>query len=336
MATALRSFRKVQIGKESTKGNAVAATKVMVGNGFLSEQQDFYRSAYARGQRFPTGGAGVVTRKGAILAWETELTAEEILWPLSTGVQGNVSPNNTNSEYTWTFTPQNSGVPTLDAATLEFMESDGVTNHIARKSAYAMTRSFEITWAADGKPAQCKWEMFARASATATPTAALSAYSGREPLVGDLCTIYLDTTWAGLGGTQLTALVRSGSLKVMCGVEPDYTCDGRADHDFTNHKITVLSASLNLVLEMDATGAARYDDYRTNDLVYIRLKFAGSTVVANARSVQVDGGYRFVGEPARSEDGEQVLVGLSLEAHSDETNATKFMGFVVVNGQATL
>lgn len=335
MATALRSFRKVQIGKESTKGTLVPATVVLVGEGRLAEQQEFYRSNYPRGQRATVGGAGTIVRKGSVLTWETELTAEDILWPLSTGIKGNVSPTNTNSEYAWAFAPQiTTGVPTLDAATVEFIEADGVTNHIASEAGYAMTRKFGVSFAT-GEIARLSWEMFARARQTSTPTNALTPYTSREPLASDLCKVYLDTSYAGIGGTQLTTIVRSGEFECVCGVEPDYTVDGRSDKDYSKHRVESLSATLNLVLEMDATGAARYADFRDNDVVFIRLKFEGSTVVANARSVTIDGAYRFVGEPGISEDGEQVLVTLNLEAVYDSTG-TVILDFDVVNGLATL
>lgn len=335
MATALKAFRKVQIGKESTKGTLVAATVQLVGDGRLAEQQETYRSNYPRGQRATVGGAGTIVRKGCMLAWETELTAEDILWPLSTGIKGNVTPTNTNSEYAWAFAPQiTTGVPTLDAATVEFIEADGSTNHIASEAGYGMTRKFGISWAT-GEIAKLTWEMFTRARQTTTPTGSLTPYTSREPLAGDLCKVYLDTSYSGIGGTQVVTIVRSGDFECVCGVEPDYTTDGRADKDFSKHRVEPLAGTLNLVMEMDAAGAARYGDFRDNDIVFIRLKFEGSTVVANPRSVTVDGAYRFVGEPGISEDGEQVLVTLNLEAVYDPTG-TVILDFDVVNGLDSL
>lgn len=335
MATALRSFRKVQIGKETNKGTLVAATVQLVGEGRLAEQVDTYRSSYPRGQRATVGGAGTIVRKGCMLAWETELTAEDILWPLSTGIKGNVTPTNTNSEYAWAFAPQiTTGAPTLDAATVEFVESDGATNHIASEAGYAMTRKFKVGWAS-GEIATLSWEMFTRARQTSTPTGSLTPYTSREPLASDLGKIYLDTSWAGLGGTQLVTIVRSGEFECICGVEPDHTVDGRSDKDFSKHRVEALAATLSLVLEMDAVGAARYEDYRDNDIVFIRLKFEGSTVVANPRSVTIDGAYRFVGEPGVSSAGEQRIVSLKLEAVYDETG-TAILDFDVVNGLSSL
>lgn len=334
MATSIVPFRKLQIGMESTKGTLVAATRVLPGNHHLSENIDFYRSPNPRGVRATVGGAGVITRKGCEISFDTELTAEEILWFLLTGIKGGVAGVNASSDYTWTFTPQlTTGVPTLDAATVEFLLGDGVTNHYYGEAGYAMTQSFKIDWSMDNAtdPVKLSAKMFARARQTDTPTGALTVYSTREPLVPALSKHYLDTSWAGLGGTQLTGIIRSGSIEVATGIMPDYTADGRSDKDLVKHRVGLLSARQSLVMEFDSVGASRFANYRANDIVYIRNQFLGSTVAVNPRKVQVDGGYRFADTPSFSESGEQVLMSANLEAVYDETSA-KILEFVVLNG----
>lgn len=334
MATAVKAFRKLQIGMESTKGTLVAATRVLPGNHHLSEGIQFYRSPHPRGVRATVGGAGVITRKGCEIDFDTELTAEEILWFLLTGIKGAVTGVNASSDYTWTFTPQlTTGVPTLDAATVEFILADGATNHYYGEAGYAMTSSFKIEWSADNAtdPVKLSAKMFARARQTDTPTGSLAVYTGREPLVPALSKHYLDTSWSGLGGTQLTGIIRSGSLEVMTGLSPDYTADGRSDKDFVKHSVGLLGGKLALTMEFDSVGASRFGNYRANDVVYIRNQFLGSTVAVNPRKVQIDGAYRFVDTPSFSENGEQVLMSANLEAVYDETG-TKILEFVVLNG----
>lgn len=333
MATSIVPFRKLQIGMESTKGTLVAATRVLVGNHRFNENIAFYRSAYPRGVRATVGGAGVITRRGVSLEIDTELTAEEILWFLLTGIRGAVSGSDSSGDVTWTFTPELTSVPTLDAATLEFIQGDGSTNHMASECGYAMTESFKIDWSADAAndPVKLSAKMFARARQTTTPTGSLTPYTTREPLVPALSKHYLDTSWAGLGGTQMTGLCRSGSIEVMTGLSPDYTGDGRSDKDFTEHNIGSLGARQTMVWEFDANGASRFANYRANDIVYIRNQFNGSTVVAAARKFQIDGAWRFVDTPSFSESGEQILMSANLEACYDDTG-TKILEFVALNG----
>lgn len=333
MATAIVPFRKLQIGMESTKGTLVAATRVLVGQHRFAENINFYRSPYPRGVRATVGGAGVITRKGVTLDIQTELTAEEILWFLLTGIRGAVSGADSSGDVTWTFTPQLTSVVTLDAATLEFLLGDGTTNHMASECGYAMTESFKIDWSADSPndPVKLSAKMFARARQTTTPTGSLTPYSTREPLVPALSKHYLDTSWSGLGGTQMTGLCRSGSIEVMTGVSPDYTGDGRSDKDLTEHNVGSLSAKQTMVWEFDANGASRFANYRANDIVYIRNQFNGSTVVAAARKFQIDGAWRFVDTPTFQENGEQILMSANLEAVYDDTG-TKILEFVALNG----
>ncbi|PKN81531.1 MAG: hypothetical protein CVU47_06345 [Chloroflexi bacterium HGW-Chloroflexi-9] len=408
MGTAIQPLNKVQIGREAngSKGTLVAATRLLHGTGTLREEQDFYRSPYPAGVRANVGGAGSITRKGFGLAWETELTAEEVLWSLLTGVRGQVTPtqatvtgtadaavttssttladsratlvvngwvgatitcdsktavvvSNTATEftvaswtggtpttgsawsvaglgYTWVFTPElTTGIPTIDTATLEAIRSDGSTNHYYAEAGYGMTSGFDFEWAGNDA-AKFKFDMFARARQTDTPTSSLVVYPSREVLVTPLLSVYLDTTWAGLGGTQLTGIVRSIKASHLTGFAPNYNLEGRSDLDFAKHKVGALTSKLSMVLELDAVGAARWTAYRANSLQYVRLKSVGSTIAGSgglAKTVQVDGAYRFTAPPAEQVDGEQMLIACELESVYDDTG-TKTLEFTTINAVA--
>lgn len=336
MATAIRPLRKMQMGIEGTKGTLVAATRVIVGDGVLIERRQRYRSTYPRGYRANVGGAGVLVKQWSEIAVDTELSAEQILWPLRTGVRGSVSGTNSNNAFTYTFTPQlNTGVVTLDSATVEFTQSDGSSAHYYGEAGYAMTESFKI----DSTPediAKLSWKMFGRARQTDTITGALTEYSSLETLVGQLLSVYCDTTWAGLGGTQLTGIQRAVSFDCTTGLKPDFTADGRSDKDFSKHSVNSLAAKLNITWEFDSVGAARYASYRANDIVYIRLKWTGGTAGdAGTKTVQIDGAYRFVDDPQFSYDGDQVLASFNLESVLD-TTSSKTLEFTAINSLSAI
>ena len=299
----------------------------------FTEEQDFYRPNYPRGQRATVGGAGVVTRQGTLITLESDLSPEDILWPLHCGIVGNQTPT-VGPPKVWTFTPVLTAWPTLDSATIELVLGDGATNHYAREFGYALCRSMDFRWSVN-EVAKLKTEWIARATQTSTPTAALTLYTGRESLVSNLLSVYRDTTWAGLGGTQLTGLIRSASLKVNTGLDADYTLDGRSDKDFTQHKVAAgLGGTLSLVLEFDSTGAARsFTDYRSNLIEYIRLKNVGATAANSI--VQIDGAFRFTSPPSLSYDGEVVLVSCDMEAVYDDTGSKIFV-FTITNSTAAL
>jgi hypothetical protein len=340
MVTALTQFERLQLGIEvvTTKGTAVPATRQIVGNHAFSEEQDFYRSPYPAGFLANVGGAGTIMRKGVAVDIDTELSAEDVLWPLMTGVLGSVTPSTVDtSGKSWLFTPQlTTGVKTIQSATAEFIRGDGTTNHYYGESSYLMTESFKFDWNFN-QIAKMGARMFGRARQTDTPTSSLVPYATREALASNTLTIYWDTTYAGLGGTPVTGIVRSCSFDCKTGYEPDYTIEGRTDVDMTVHKVGPITANLSMVLEFDATAAAKFVLYRSNSLVYIRLKNTGSLcgAVSAVRTVQVDGAYRFTASPTFTQDGSQVLMNATLESVYD-TTGTKTLEFTAINALAAI
>jgi hypothetical protein len=97
----------------------------------------------------------------------------------------------------------------------------------------------------------------------------------------------------------------------------------------------MLTADLDLTLELNATAATRIAAFRTNTTQFIRLKFLGSNVSAASRYVQIDGAYRYTSPPAFSAAGQSVLVNMKLEAFYDETGA-KALEFSALNGLSAI
>lgn len=332
MATAIRPFDVCQMGIESVKGTLVAATRKIVGDFTGKEETDFYRANYPRQYRATPGGAGTVIQKRFGIEVSADLSAEQVLWPLMTGIRGAVTPTGGGTAKTWVWTPQlSTSVITLDTATVELAHGDGTTNHYYAEAGYMFTTGFKIS-SAFGSVPKLSWTMAGRARQTDTITGALSAYSSLEELTHPLLTVYQDTTWAGLGGSQLTNIIRSVDFDCMTGLTPDYTADGRTDKDMTKHSVGSLGAKLNIVAELDANGlASSWTLYRSNSLTYIRLKWTGSAISGGGnKTVQIDGAYRFASPPPDSLDGEQRLVALQLEAVEDDTSS-KILEFTAIN-----
>lgn len=324
MPTALVSLNRLQLGKETTAGTAVPATVAIPGAAEFEETVEFYRPENLGGARVATGGAGVITGRATTLKVETELTAEEALWPLLTGI-ASITPTGTGPAYTWTFTPNLNGHANVATATAEFVRTDGLVNHYVAIAPYCICTAFGIEWSAS-EVARLTWEMTGRARQGGAPTASVTPYASREPLVGGLGKVFVDGSWGALGTTQLVGTVRSGSLSVTTGVLHTRTVDGRADLDATEHTSNLVEAKLELVVELDAAGASRYLQYRQNALSFVRVRFEGTAVGGQPRYVQVDGCWRAAGAPKWQADGQQVLLGLALELVQDPAsgNAIRF------------
>lgn len=341
MAESITPFRKVQVGRESTKGILVPATDVLLGAWEWTEEQEFYRSDNPIGVNANVGGKGSIIRKGSRLSVDTELTFEEITWLLLCGVRGQVAgvqtPPTTGTGYTYTFTPELTGIPTIDTMTVEVVETDGVTNHVAREFGYGMVERFSVALAGNSE-ARLTYDIFGRAAQTSTPTAALVPYANREIALSNRAKIYLDNSWATLGGTQLSGIIRSLDFEYVAPFSPDYTLDGRTDVDMTKHTAAGrFKATLSVVMELDAVAAAVIANYQANDLRYFRLLIEGSLADAGGtlKKWSVDGAYRFTGPPAHSDDNGVRLVSFDLESVYDATG-TKTLEFVVINKESTI
>lgn len=334
MATALQVFNYLQYGRESTKGNAVASTRDLIGNFTVREIQDVYYSEYPRGVNATVGGDGVVTMKGVEWTLETELTPQEFLLPVLGGILGNITATAGTSDYTWVGTPTLTGDPTLDSFTMEFGFSDGSTNHIIIECYYNMVTSYDIEFPKNGV---CKLTVngFGRARQSTAPTAALTEYANRHILKSALTTWYVDTTWAGLGGTQLASTVRSAKIHVDCFPKPNWTQDGRSDLDFVNHRVTPIGGTIDLTIEKNASGATQYGAWRDRTRRYIRQKTTGGTIGSAVYTVQHDMSVSLVtADPNPSEDN-QGLIALTGKFVYD-TTGTKILLATAINDLAAV
>lgn len=326
MATAFNQFRKAQAGMESTKGTGVAATRVLQGDFVATEEINRYYSQFPQGFRANPGGTGVPVMRGFTGAYSSELTFEEIIWFLSTGLVGGIAPVLTGSDInTWTYDPVLTAAPTLDSATFEYTESDGSTNHIAREVNYTLCSGFKVDWAFN-QEAKFSADVFGRRPVAAAPTAALAVYPSREIAVSNRARLFMDSTWAGLGTTQVDGTIRSASLEVMTGNEPDSTLEGRIDLDMPQHRYGLVAAKINLVLQLNATGAAKISGWRDGDATFVRLSQLGSLIEASTyKEIKFDSACRYIGsDPGRQTDGQYRNVSISLETFLDPTSSKTF------------
>lgn len=315
MVTAIRQFDKLQIGIESVKGTLVAATDQLVANWNPQEIINREYSTYPRGKRATVGGDGLIVQRHTELDLDMDLTPQEVIYLLSCGVRGSVSPSGGGDPYTWVFTPQlSTAVVTVDSMTVEMVVGDGTTNHYAREFGYALVQELGFRWAFNQK-AQMTAKLFGRTVQTTTPTGSLTPIANREELASALLAVYIDDAWASLGGTQFTGIVRSVNLDLDTGLRPDFTLDNRSDRDMTKHLAGGTSGSIQMVLELDATGALEIADWRAGTRRYIRLK---QNTGGGSHYIQFDLSVRIT-DVSHSDDNGQRLVTIDGELVYDET-----------------
>jgi hypothetical protein len=326
MPTALVPIEKLQIGMETVPGTRVAATKVIA-----TEDGGDYTHDITREETGEITGV-FVARDDVALVEVAEITVnhvldfEQVLLPLLSGIKS-VTPTG-DGPYVWEFEPALSTLETLKSATFEVSYTDGTTRHVEEEFGFGVCRSFEVGLAFN-QLATLQAEYFGQAPAASTFTPSL-AVPARELLASNKFAVYINDAWADLGDTQISGLVRSASLSVTTGVEPNYTLDGASNLDHTKIRRGMLSAELSLTMEVDAAFATELAKFKAGDLRFYRLAATGS----DGRVIQFDVAGRYITSPDYTVDDTMRLADLTLAMRYDPTSA-KALRIGVTNGLAT-
>lgn len=322
MSAASYPLRKIQFGVESTPGTGVAATNRLVGEGVYTPEVDRYYSSYPRGVRANVTGGGIDTRKGSALSFSSELDFEQVMLILGTGL---VVPVTTGSgPYTHTYSPDASTAPDVEAATFEFVIDDGTTKHYERAFHFGTARRLSVSLGYN-EVARMSADIFGRAEQSEAMTASLGELA-RTPIPSNLFTASIDDTWANLGVTPKSFVIRAASLDLNFGVAPDYCLDGRSDLDFTHLTGGSITGSLSLTLEHNADAATEVGHWRSRTARFIRLEASSGT-----KSLRFDMAGFYNAVPRFSHAGDVETVTLSYGLEYDATGA-HVLAARIVNG----
>lgn len=223
-----------QMGVESVRGTRVAATeKMAISRLNVDESGVRYLPQLAKGLLLANRGNEVVVTRGTTFEIpETAFNYEQHMRFLGMSVQGGVSASGCMAPYTWAFARSLTADPDPDTYTIERRRSDGSNNEdiefgyaLLSQIRWVFAQNEALRWSASG---------FARKVQSSTLTGALSMPTPEIPPAA-LITAYLDTSYAGLGNTQLTSQVLGGEVVFDTGFMPQMTADGRTDLDFTTH-----------------------------------------------------------------------------------------------------
>jgi len=297
MGAAIQPLTLIQVGKESTAGTAVAATRRI-----LTKSATYRRQAPQ--EMFEGQLTGVLpravktpitTRKHSQLEIATDLDFEQPLLPLLSGCKGGVTPSSPGSGEArlWTFAPSQTA-PSVDAYTLEFVVDDGSTKQ-AVEAAYGFTSSFEITGGVEALP-QITWSMDARATDDVTYTSgiALPTLSFASNLKWS---VHMDNTWSAIGGTNIGGQVYGFTWGQSPFVMPQYYLDARSDLSFSGVEPQTRTTDVAIECTYD-TGASNFVKTElakkaTGTMRFLELRLAGgafqSPDTAHSRFIKLRG-----------------------------------------------
>lgn len=335
-----RAFTKIQYGKETTHGTSVAATRMLLAAPIqVRPDRTPHRPADLSGLRARSTRSVVyeyLLRN--TLNFDAEHPAYFQALPLlfSCGLRGGVTPSEvtpSQGDYRWTFTPSLTAGNAPDSITLEV--GDDVQ---AFEAEYLMFERLRISGSVnqDGgeAPVQISADFFARQWTASTFTPALSLPAA-ETMNAALAQLYLDTTWAGVGGTVQSGLLRSFDIEILTGVHPKF--HGSAGRTFNTHGESYIDAMVNLTLEGSSAADAIWDAFMTQSLAVLRIKITGSQIgtgVSHSLTVDIGGTWENVTPLGGEERGNNLHTAM-LRGQYDATGA-KLLQVVVDTSVSTI
>lgn len=330
MATSgVKTLRKVQLGRESTPGTAVAASTIWRGPAIMP-LDDQTKEMPEENIGFSSLTTRLYTpKKFASMAFPaTPATFQGIQHFMEAGVK--------------TVTPVQDGVgtdyinayplPSGDANTTKTYTLEGGDNKIVEEMEYGFLVDFELSgkkneaWMLTGN-----WH--GRQSTVSSFTGALSVPAVSEMLFNK-SKIYIDNVGGTIGTTQIANSWIEAKLKVTTGLKAQFTGEGNLYFSFMD--FIGAKASLELSFLHNATVAAERVLWRANTARQIRMLIEGNTVATpgttySKETFRIDaaGVYKSFGPPNDEDEGSNVNK-VMFECAYDAT-AALFVNFLLVN-----
>ena len=284
---------KVQCGKETTNGSAVAADTMLLCNLDLGESdREIHIPQADHGARIPGVLQAATTRKVmADMTLEDSDGAYFEMFPiiLSMALNGAVSASEQTSgqgDYLWTFAAPLTGAEDLDTFTFE--KGDDTQ---AYEIAYCLARSVDISGDCESSEVHCSANITGDKVAQTTITP-----SQTEPTAhlmdAKLTRLYIDDTWASAGDSELEDVLVAFEFHLEGGAHHKHI--GSSSKLAGSHGQGVIAATLTLTMERTSDVATEELHYRpaadyTPDMRVVRLCVTGDQIGSGtAASLTID------------------------------------------------
>lgn len=330
----IKTFRKVQLGREATAGTAVPATTVWRGPAIMPTDD--------QKKVMPDENIGFtskVTRqytpqKLASMAFpSTEATFQQINHPLEAGIKA-VTPS---SDGVGTGKIYSYPLPSGDVNTIKTYTVEGGDNKVEEEMEYAFVVDFELS----GKKNEAwmltsNWQ--GRQSTVTSFTTSLSVPTVSTMLFNK-SKLYIDNVGGTLGNTQIANSWLAAKLKVKTGLKAQFTGDGNLYFSFMD--FIGAKATLELDLLHNATTAAERVLWRSDTPRQLRMLIEGNALATPGTAytketfrVDMAGLYTSFGPPNDEDEGANVMKA-TFEAAYDST-AALFCNLLLVNELASV
>lgn len=327
----VKFLSKIQLGRETTEGDAVAATTLWRGVGYIEDALEVVFPEENIGLLTPSDRSYIPKKAAKISFADTEMTFEQLLHLCEAGLKSVTPTTDSGSGYIFDYPfPVTSPVLLTDTDPPMSYTIEGGDNVEAEEMEYSLVEEFTLS----GKAGEA-WKMsatwFGRQCSTSTFTGSLTVPVVEECLFGKT-KLYIDSSSDDYGTTQKTATLMEASLKIKTGWKPQFTADGNLY--FTFAKNTGPEIELSLTYEHDSISVAEKVAWRAKTPRNIQLLIEGTALTSAGAytyktvKINVSGKYTKF-DPLSDQDGNTVIKA-TLKGAYNITNA-KLGGIVIVN-----
>lgn len=268
--------QSVQLGPEATPGTGVPATKLLTAFTWTFGPKPTTKQFVGTGRKYPGASELLTDSSAGKVAGPGDFNQ---LPYIVASVFGKATPalhSPSTTAYDWIFNPALSGAyspQTYTAENGDSTEAEKYTYLLFPGWGYSFTRKQEI---------QITGDFFAQQMQTGITRTASPTEVARQPMKGAQANIYLDSTSAGIGTTQLLA-----PLNVSFAASDYYEQFwpiNRANASYGGHVDKLPKNELKIKLEADTAGIAIKGSYlETGALCYVRVDVQGPMIdVANS------------------------------------------------------
>jgi hypothetical protein len=258
-----RNLGYFQIGKETAHGDAAAATEIIAVEDdiqFADDDNLLLRPNLRRGtlSRYP-GNETIIKRGTRFTIPDTPMNFEQMRHILAmTMVSGVVASALGGGRYSRTYERSLTSIADIDTYCFERRASDG-TNFKDIRIPYCFITKLTLKGAID-TPVTYSVDVVGRAPLAGPITAALALPTIAIPS-SFLSALYIDSTWAGRGGTLISDQILGWQIDIYPGWYPFTALQGRTALDFATHKLN--PDNLGIDVTVTALVGAQYDAERT-------------------------------------------------------------------------
>lgn len=316
-----RYFSKMQFGKESTRGTAVAADTMLLGR--------IPAIGSDRKPVFPREDVGINTPAVRSYipqyAYSNTLSVEHGYFQLlpvlfGCGLVGGVTAveqTTDQNDFLWAFEPSLTSANNPDSLTLEL--GDDVQAFEVEYCMFERIRiSGNVSQGMDASPVTVEADLFGRQLTPTTFTSSLTPPTA-EPMNAKLARFYLDTAWASVGNTEKTNILRGFDIEILTGVHPKFA--GSAYKYFNTHGEGLIEVTANFTFEGDSNANAINNAHQAGSLAVVRLAVNGGQIGSGDNhnlNIDISGAWESV-SPLGQEDREDNLHTAVLRGYYDAT-----------------